>query len=976
MKSEKDRHSKSQPKFFIPIKSNISGEIKKPSFDSQPYFGSAREYELNSCRASLGNIKTHRVQPLQSERNPRLSSNERNLFGSVSSLRSSQKFSLHGGLNSSNEKRPEKPLLTLTSGSTVFHNDKPLKTDAGDSYFPQRILDEEQEKRNKKMIQVSKRKKQLVNFEYADDDLNLKLKTLNFYFQKVHAEGSQNLYLTDILLELENTVYSILNHLTAKQKVLHQSKTDLDKQSRDILSKANQTETELKLKFQSKIQEMEKLKLQLEKDAYARNLKNNTAEIEIQKLESQNQFLQNEINKLIKIFGFQSPTQVLEDIKIKNDKKIEQVSKIVEQKDTLVARYEILYSQSRKANELLDKAYKDLQIESSLAKSSLEDYKQLSQKFQVQNNLFYERFMMLLADYEGLTQRLASQNEELKQLQERFIFEETKKQKNKDSQLQREIQAEEDFLQESNSIKLIKQIYSSTMGPGLQLALLASKDPKESDAAAEIDLKNFMIAKPTYDQLFLDIKESEVAINRVIDVNFISTLRAVYDSLFNELLYANDERKLSAFPDFVYSWLGKFKFDQIQRRIRRLDITDPDPDVARLEILHHLQTKISSRLWDCIIFQEFLNEVHTKDDLVYFLRCRNIVFQGPQLNDPSATFAFVHFIHFEWAEKIVKYLLSPRYENHVVVAIIQRLKERAKTKNKVLLIDAAFLLRVLMEEYKNMKREKIKSIRSILSKEIKAKLDPLKPTIGFNNFKNFLNSFFSESSDAEKSEIYRKCWIINRGSMSVESIVTVLNEECFFSKDSKKLCLKKVTAPVNSKNDHHNKKTTTTTTILLPRIKEKLSRIHQVFAELKEFAYQFGVENLVTNFQMSEKYLGNVPPFQIESLSYKEQYQLYSSFICHLADFNRLTSFSHQDLPGGPSPTLSEQYLDVLVGFKNIPLENFFLKPLDLKEFEINHKTKVLQKFFKTKLSGWYKLMSSLLKTKIRGHLNKKTIQN
>ncbi len=971
MKSEKDRHSKSQPKFFIPIKSNISTEIKKPSFDSQAYFGSAREYELNSCRASLSNIKTHRVQPLQSERNPRLSTNERNLFGSVTSLRSSHKFSLHGGLNSSIEKKPEKPLLTLTSGSTVFHNEKPLKTDAGDSYFPQRILDDEQDKRNKKILQVSKRKKQLTNFEYADPDLNLKLKTLNFYFQKVHAEGSQNSYLTDILLELENTVYSILNHLTTKQRVLHQSKTDLDKQSRDMMTKANQTETELKIKFQSKIQEMEKLKLQLEKDAYTKNLKNNTAEIEIQKLESQNQFLQSEINKLIKIFGFQSPAQVLEDIQIKNDQKIQQVSKIVEQKDTLVARYEILYSQSRKANEVLDKAHKELQIESTLAKSSLQDYKQLSEKLQVQNNLFYERSMMLLADYEGLTQRLASQNEELKQLQERFIFEETKKQKNKDSQAQREIQAEEDFLQESNSIKLIKQIYSSTMGPGLQLSLLPSK---ESETGAEIDLKNFMIAKPTYDQLFLDIKESEVAMNRVIDVNFIATLRAMYDSLFNELLYLNDERKLLAFPDFVYSWLGKFKLDQTHRRVRRLDLTDPDPDVARLEILHHLQTKISSRLWDCIIFQEFLNEIHTKDDLVYFLRCRNIVFQGPQLNDPSATFTFVHFIHFDWAEKIVKYLMSPRYENHVVVAIIQRLKERAKTKNKILLIDSAFLLRILMEEYKNMKREKIKSIRSILSKEIKAKLDPLKPTIGFNNFKNFLNSFFSESSDGEKSEIYRKCWVINRGSITVDSIVTVLNEECFFSKDSRKLCLKKVAAtPVNSKNENQSK---AATPALIPRVKEKISRIHQVFVELKEFAYQFGVENLITNLQLSEKYLGNVHPFQIDVLSSKEQYQLYSSFICHLADFNRLSSFSHQDLPEGLPPHFNEQYLDVLTGFKNIPLENFFLKPLDVKEFEINHKAKTLQKFFKTKLSGWYKLMSSLLKTKIRGHLNKKSIQN
>jgi len=46
-----------------------------------------------------------------------------------------------------------------------------------------------------------------------------------------------------------------------------------------------------------------------------------------------------------------------------------------------------------------------------------------------------------------------------------------------------------------------------------------------------------------------------------------------------------------------------------------------------------------------------------------------------------------------------------------------------------------------------------------------------------------------------------------------------------------------------------------------------------------------------------------------------------------------------------------------------------------LREFEVNRKVKVLQKFMKTKLSGWYKLMSFVLKAKLQSKLaNKKHV--
>ena len=44
-----------------------------------------------------------------------------------------------------------------------------------------------------------------------------------------------------------------------------------------------------------------------------------------------------------------------------------------------------------------------------------------------------------------------------------------------------------------------------------------------------------------------------------VSFKFISTLRGILDSKYNEFIMNDDVRLYSKFPDFVFSWLGTYE---------------------------------------------------------------------------------------------------------------------------------------------------------------------------------------------------------------------------------------------------------------------------------------------------------------------------------------------------------------------------------------------------------------------------------
>ena len=907
---------------------------------------------------------------VRTEMSPVSQYDEKLQSSALSTINSRRKLYLER-LNTSVERKSE--IIPSTFGSTVFHSEGLVNSPRGDYLFPSPLKLDSHEKFQKKFGSVTKMRHKMGLVDLSDKKYNSKLKQLLFYFEKIQMKvlGKDNeINISDLFVEIENSTYSIINYMIMQQMNLKAKNQELEnKIKQEISSAINQVDSKAKDDLETELQEIKKLKTQLVKDNNEKEFVKNLHSVEIHKLETQNEYLQKELNKFLGMFDAEFLSSI-DNLKATSEKKIEDCMKVISEKDTLATRFEIMYAGARKMNENFDKIIKELELKLFESLEKQKYYHELSDQLQEKNNHYYERLMMRTADYEGLLEQHIDAKEQLSTLRERFIEERKNQQNKKDKKTQQNNEIEDTFLKEVEAAEELKKMFASYVGPGKQISLdrVKTKETKETKEGEkekvpnEIDMKNYMIAKPTYEQLFVGIRQQGIQNNTKITVNMLATIRAIFDCKYNEFLYFNDHKKVSGFPDFVYSWFGKYVFDLEQRKIRGVDMTDPDPDVARVEIINILQTPISRKLWDCITFKEFLDEVHTKDELLYFLHCRNLLFQGPQIANPSSTFTFTYFIRYDWAERVIDHLFITKYDKATLRAIKQKLQERIKKKNNNELIDSGLLLRILLEEYKNHKKTKFSQMKIALSQELHLKFESSKLTFGFSSFKNFLNFYFPEALELEKAELFRKCWIISHGIVDIDSVLTVLNEENYFSKDIKLQTFEGL-VPINKQleinlieknNEVYN------------FIKNTCSQIMINIDPLKAASWEFGVETATIALYQYETRLLSGTWVQKGRLIEKEFYVWLLSFTAHISNLNKVSAHLYFD----ENLKLIQEWMQKI--FPKIQLglmEGPSAQVSQLREFEINRKVKVLQRFMKTKLSGWYKLMSFLLKTKIQGKL-------
>ena len=80
---------------------------------------------------------------------------------------------------------------------------------------------------------------------------------------------------------------------------------------------------------------------------------------------------------------------------------------------------------------------------------------------------------------------------------------------------------------------------------------------------ADLELNKILLVKPKFFDLIEHkydsyISEIEGERENRINATFIGLLRGILDSKYNEYMIEKDWRNYSHFPEFVYSWLGKF----------------------------------------------------------------------------------------------------------------------------------------------------------------------------------------------------------------------------------------------------------------------------------------------------------------------------------------------------------------------------------------------------------------------------------
>ena len=99
------------------------------------------------------------------------------------------------------------------------------------------------------------------------------------------------------------------------------------------------------------------------------------------------------------------------------------------------------------------------------------------------------------------------------------------------------------------------------------------------------------------------------------------------DSKYNEIIlnHLNNDPviNISKFPEFTYSWLGSFSIDEKTREVVVLDHRNIQPEEIRINFLFELSHEKFSKIWEVVLFKDFLSEKSEIDELYFFLTIRH-----------------------------------------------------------------------------------------------------------------------------------------------------------------------------------------------------------------------------------------------------------------------------------------------------------------------------------------------------------------
>lgn len=174
----------------------------------------------------------------------------------------------------------------------------------------------------------------------------------------------------------------------------------------------------------------------------------------------------------------------------------------------------------------------------------------------------------------------------------------------------------------------------------------------------QLSISEFKLSAPTYAGL-LDLTQE----NFIWEAEFPNwlelTIRGIYDSKYYEhLSYTSSNKTPSRFPEFVYSWIGKFCISSTTREVTEIEWwKKEDIESLRIKLLLALKQANTSKVWELHTFQEFLNENLMIDELGFFLHCRFLMFQGPQLAHPEGKYFSTHYVKREHVNRLIDNLM-------------------------------------------------------------------------------------------------------------------------------------------------------------------------------------------------------------------------------------------------------------------------------------------------------------------------------
>lgn len=291
---------------------------------------------------------------------------------------------------------------------------------------------------------------------------------------------------------------------------------------------------------------------------------------------------------------------------------------------------------------------------------------------------------------------------------------------------------------------------------------------------------NFQFVRPSFKELLNPPKSSTAYYTPPFKHWIYFTIRGIYDSKFYEhsLIQSNPNSRPSRFVDFVYAWLSSYGIDDDSRNVIELEWWKRNKaDEIRYIFLLGLSPELAKTSWELSTFKEFLSESRSLDELSFFLHCRFLILQSPQMLTTAGKYSRVHMVNlqsvFQVLDKVFYKLPTSEMDKLKKV-----LTEKSKVSRIVPTIDISIVLRVSLELFKQEKNLRYSIIRTLFERVPKE----VGGSISFFSFRNICKNLSSDLNEQEIVKFYRDCWSISSGFITSEIFNVLGNENCIFFK--------------------------------------------------------------------------------------------------------------------------------------------------------------------------------------------------
>lgn len=315
--------------------------------------------------------------------------------------------------------------------------------------------------------------------------------------------------------------------------------------------------------------------------------------------------------------------------------------------------------------------------------------------------------------------------------------------------------------------------------------LNASAKVKKTEIETDIpvDLSKYVYLRPSFAAFIEDtMPDAHQSLFEPPFSNWLeATIRGIFDSKHYEHLMCSEEtgKRPSRFPDFVYAWTGHFMIDENSRQVKNLERWQKErSDKWRLMILLGVKHEMSKRVWEINTFKEFLMEELSIDELSFYLHCRFLLFEGPQLAITLGRFKHLHYVTLKKAKEVVDLVMSKLPEK-LLGDVRSLLSEHTRRKDNELQIESSLVLRVMLEYYRKEKQVKYKAIKQLFET---CHSNSTSPDITFFNFRSIVDNLKWDMTECEVAAFFRDCWSAGCGVIDHDTFFLVANEHSFFLK--------------------------------------------------------------------------------------------------------------------------------------------------------------------------------------------------